>query len=56
MTLLAQPGLEMVVSGTQNSTSSGRPAIAGLRRRTASRSVRAAMIPIPAAASRMIPG
>ena len=45
------PGLAMVVSGTQNSTSSGRPAIAGLRSRTASRSVTAAMIPIPAAAS-----
>ena len=44
----------MVVSGTQNSTSSGRPAIAGLRSRTASRSVTAAMIPIPAAATSAI--
>ena len=49
----------LVVIGTLNSTSSGRPAIAGLRSRTAIRSAATAISPIPAAASSptpLIPG
>ena len=49
------PCLASVVIGTLYSASSGRPAIAGLRSRTASRSVATAMTPMPAAASSTIP-
>jgi hypothetical protein len=47
--------LALVVIGTLNSTSSGRPAMAGLRSRTAIRSAATAIRPIPAAASMTAP-
>src|SRR5215469_18849785 len=49
-------GLTQVVSGTQNSTSSGSPAIAGRCRRTASTSVKTPTRPIPATVSSTTPG
>ena len=49
------PGRASVVSGTQNSTSSGSPAMAGRRSRTAVRSVATATMPIPAAARSSMP-
>ena len=50
------PCLALVVIRTQYSASRGRPAMAGLRSRTAIRSVAAAIRPMPAAASSTIPG
>lgn len=49
------PCLALVVIGTLNSTSNGRPAMAGLRSRTAIRSAATAIRPIPAAASMTAP-
>ena len=49
------PCLALVVIGTLYSASRGSPAIAGLRSRTASRSVATAITPMPAAASSTIP-
>jgi hypothetical protein len=52
----AGPCLALVVIGTLNSASSGRPAMAGLRNRTEIRSAATAIRPIPAAASMTAPG
>ncbi len=49
------PCLAFVVIRTLYSASSGRPAIAGLRSRTAIRSVAAAIRPMPPAARSVIP-
>ena len=49
------PCLALVVIRTLYSASSGRPAIAGLRIRTARKSVAAAIRPMPAAATRSMP-
>ena len=48
--------LTLVATGTANRTSSGSPATAGLRSRTASRSVMIATRPMPAAAISSMPG
>ncbi len=49
------PWCASVVRGTQNSTSNGSPATAGLRSRTASRSVATAARPMPATVRSRIP-
>ncbi len=51
----AAPCRALVVIGTLNSASSGRPAMAGLRSRTAIRSAATAISPMPAAASSTTP-